>query len=393
MHKPATQLVHAGKPRTGIRAVNPPLERGSTFLFDTVADLEAGKKARLQPGNVFYGRLGTPNAYEFEDAVSALEGGAYSLSVPSGLAACVLPVLTFARPGDRILVTDTVYDPARGSFSSFFARNGIEVAYFDPRIGAGIKELMTDNTRLVYLESPGSLTFELHDIPAIAQAAHAQGAIVVCDNTYATGFFHQALALGADIVAQAATKYIIGHSDGMLGVVTCKDADTYRAMKEASNWVGHGVAPDIVWMAQRGLRTLPVRLQRHHENGLELARWLEGRSEIARVLHPGLPSHPDHAIWQRDFTGATGLFTVQLDTTDKAQAVKFVEALHLFGLGFSWGGYESLALMADAAEARSATEWSDPRILVRLHAGLEDAGDLIADLEQALDAAFARNGD
>lgn len=382
-------MVHAGPSRKGIRCVNPPLQRASTFLFDTVEEIEAAKKARFEPDNVFYARLGTPNGYEFEEAVSELEGGSYSLCVPSGLAACVLPLLAFAKPGDRVLVTDTVYDPVRGSLSKFFARNGIEVVYFDPRIGADIGALLTDRTSLVYLESPGSLTFELHDIPAVAELAHARGAMVCCDNTYATGYFHRALDLGVDIVAQAATKYIIGHSDAMLGVVTCKDADTYRALKEAANWVGHGAAPDVIWMAHRGLRTLPVRLERHQENGLRLARWLEGRAEVSAVLHPGLQSHPDHAIWRRDFMGATGLFTIQLNSTDKQRAVRFVEALRLFGLGFSWGGFESLALIADPSGARTATNWSDRRILVRLHAGLEDPDDLLADLEQALEAGFA----
>lgn len=388
MDKPATKLVHCGRERTGVRGVNPPLERASTFLFDSVAEIEAAKKARLEPGNVFYARLGTPNAYEFEAAISALEGGTHSLSVPSGLAACILPVLAFAQPGDRVLVTDTVYDPARGSLTKFFGNRGVDVVFFDPRIGGEIDALMNDRTKLVYLESPGSLTFELHDIPAIAEKAHQRGALVCCDNTYATGHFHRALDLGVDIVMQAATKYIIGHSDAMLGVVTCKDVDTYRQLKEAANWVGHGVAPDIVWIAQRGLRTLALRLERHQQNGFALARWLEAQPEISAVLHPGLESHPDHALWRRDFTGASGLFAVQLDTEDKARVTSFVDSLRLFGLGFSWGGYESLALIADPRGARTATTWSNPRILVRLHAGLEDPDDLIADLEQALACAF-----
>ncbi len=388
MDKPATQLVHAGAQRSGVRPVNPPLERASTFLFETVESLEKAKKARLEPDNVFYARLGTPNGYEFEHAVSKLEGGSHSLSLPSGLAASVLPTIAFAKPGTRVLVTDNVYDPARGSFSNFVARGGVDIVYFDPRIGDGIVDLITDNTTVVHLESPGSLTFELHDTRAIVAAAHARGALVSLDNTYATGYFHKALDLGVDIVAQAATKYIIGHSDAMLGVVTCKDADTYRTLKETSNFMGHGVAPDIVWVAQRGLRTLAVRLEQHQTSGLEIARWLEAQAEISAVFHPGLESHPDHAIWKRDFTGSSGLFTIQLDTNDKARAAKFVESLRLFGMGFSWGGFESLALISDPNGVRSATNWNDDRILVRLHVGLENTSDLLEDIDQALASAF-----
>ncbi|QHQ35428.1 cystathionine beta-lyase [Algicella marina] len=383
-----TQLVHSGNQNSGVRPVNPPLERASTFLFDSVHDIEAAKKCRFEPGNIFYGRLGTRNGYAFEDGVSELEGGSYSLSVPSGLAACTLPALAFATPGSRILVTDNIYDPARGSYSKFFARIGVEVVYFDPRIGEGIADLMTDNTTLVFLESPGSLTFEVQDIPAISTAAHARQALVCCDNTYATGYFHRPLELGADIVMQAATKYIVGHSDATLGVVTCKNIEAYRELKEAANWVGYSVAPDITWVAQRGLRTLPVRLEQHQANGLAIAEWCQAQPEVATVFHPGLASHTDHLLWKRDFTGASGLFAIQLETRDKTQAVTFVEALELFGLGFSWGGYESLALISDPRSCRTATSWEDDRIVVRLHAGLEQAADLTADLEQAITTAF-----
>ncbi|MCW2306705.1 cystathionine beta-lyase [Rhodobium gokarnense] len=379
-----TRLVHSGRHGP---TVNAPVNRASTILFDTVAELTEAKAKRFDKGTTFYGRFGTPDVFAFEDAVSVLEGGTASLCVPSGLAACVLPLVAFLAPGDHLLVVDSVYEPARTSIEKFIARSGVDVTFYDPRIGAGIAELITPKTRMIYLESPGSLTFEVQDIPAITAVARERGILTMCDNTWATGVFHRPLDLGVDIVVQAATKYVVGHSDAVLGLLTVSDPALHRTLREAANWLGYNVSPDDVYLAARGLRSLSARLRQHHETGLALAHWLETRPGIARVIHPGLASSPDHALWKRDFSGASGLFAVLLDTEEADTAVRFVETLSIFAMGFSWGGYESLVLIGDPAHARSATEWPEKRILVRLHAGLEDAEDLKADLEGALKTA------
>lgn len=381
-----TLLVHAGRDKGSVVTVNRPPQRASTILFDTVADIDAAKARRFDTGTLFYGRLGTPDVFAFEEAITQFEGGAATVAVPSGLAACVLPLVAFLEPGDHVLVVDTVYEPSRTSLAAVIARSGVEVEYYDPRVD--VAPLIRDNTKLVYLESPGSLTFELQDIPAATAAARARGVLTMCDNTWATALFCKPLALGVDIVVQAATKYIVGHSDAMLGLVTVADAGLHRPLREAANWLGYRVAPDEVYMAARGLRTLPTRLKQHHAAGLEIAGWLEGQRGIARVLHPGLPSHPDHAIWRRDFTGASGLFSVLLDTDRRETAARFAESLSLFGIGFSWGGFESLVLPGDPAHARTATRWSEERQLVRLHVGLENPEDLKADLAAALAVCF-----
>lgn len=382
-----TLLAHAGRQTRVVPTVNMPVHRASTILFDTIAELDAAKARRFQKGTLFYGRFGTPDVFALEEAISEFEGGAGTVAVPSGLAACVLPLVAFLKPGDHVLVADTVYEPTRTSLNAFVRRNGVEVEYYDPR--ADVAPLIQGNTRVIYLESPGSQTFEVQDIPAIAAAARARGVITVCDNTWATALFCRPLALGCDVVVQAATKYIVGHSDAMLGLVTVADMALHAPLREAANWMGYSVAPDEVYLAARGLRTLAVRLAQHGATGLELARWLEGRPGVARVIHPGLPSHPDHAIWARDFTGASGLFAILLDTTDRAVAARFCESLTLFGIGFSWGGFESLVLPGDPSHARTATRWDEKRQLVRIHAGLENADDLKADLAQALAGCLA----
>jgi cystathionine beta-lyase len=293
--------------------------------------------------------------------------------------------MCFTKARDHILVADTVYQPTRRICDGPLKRFGVETTYYDPTVGAGITRLMRPNTALVYTESPGSLTFEVQDIPAIAAAAHAAGALVALDNTWASPLYFKPFAHGADISIQAGTKYIVGHADAMLGAITVTEPLAQRLVAEAGG-LGICAGTEEMYLGLRGFRTLDVRLERHWRSGIEVARWLEGRPEVARVLHPALPSHPQHALWERDFLGASGLFSIVLKPCAKTAVAALIEGLELFGLGASWGGYESLVLPFDAAKTRSATAWAPEGPTVRLHIGLEDAADLKADLE----AGFAR---
>ncbi len=378
--KDATRLAHAGRdPMRFHGFVNPPIYRGSTILFPSVEALEANSQ------EFTYGRLGTPTVRALESAIAELEGGHATLLTPSGLSAIATTFLAFAAAGDHILVTDAVYRPTRRFCDNMLKRLGVETTYYDPLIGAGIEDLIRDNTKLVFAESPGSQTFEVEDIPAIAAAAHARGAILVLDNTWATPLFFKSFARGADVSIHAATKYIVGHADAMLGVITATK-EAHPAIARAHDELGLCTGPEDVYLALRGLRTLGVRLARHQTSALELARWLEQRPEVARVLHPGLPSDPGHAIWSRDFTGASGLFAVVLKPVPKAAVAAMLDGLDLFGMGYSWGGFESLIIPFDPRDYRTATRWTEPGTALRLHIGLEDVGDLKADL----DAGFAR---
>lgn len=389
--KPRTRVVHAGRhPGDYHGVVNPPVYHASTILKPTMAERAAGQSApppnykQGQQPAMFYGRGGTPTTFAFEEAVCLLYDAHDVVAVPSGLAAITVGLLATLKAGDHLLMTDTTYFPTRKFCDQVLAGFGIETTYYDPRVGAGIAELLRDNTRVVYTESPGSLSFELQDIPAIAEAAHARDVAVMMDNTWGTPLYCRPFELGVDIVNEAVTKYIGGHSDVMMGMIASTERYA-NAVRTAARLHGHYVAPDELYLAQRGLRTLGVRLKQCEETGLTLARWLENRPEIAAVLHPGLESHPDHALWKRDFSGASGLFSVVLKPVPEAAYAAFVDGLEIFGMGASWGGFESLVKPGNPKAERTATSWPHDGPLLRIHAGLEDVDDLIADLEAGFD--------
>jgi cysteine-S-conjugate beta-lyase len=378
--KDLTRLVHAGRePARHHGFVNTPIYRGSTILFPTVEALEANAQ------DFTYGRLGTPTVRALEEAIAELEGGQRTLLTPSGLSAIATSLLAFLAAGDEVLVVDSVYRPARRFCDNVLKRLGVTITYYDPLIGAGIETLITKKTKVVFTESPGSQTFEVQDVPAIAKAARAAGAVVILDNTWATPLFFKPFAHGADVSIQAATKYIGGHADIMLGSITMNERTTLAVAKTHED-LGLCTGPEDVYLGLRGLRSLGVRLERHQQSALEMARWLAERPEVARVIHPGLPSDPGHTIWKRDFTGASGLFSIVLKPVAHGRLAAMLDGLSLFGMGYSWGGFESLILPFDPREYRSATKWQAEGPALRLHIGLEDVDDLKADL----DAGFAR---
>jgi len=378
--KDETRLVHAGRePARQHGFVNTPIYRGSTVLFPTVAALEANDQ------DFTYGRLGTPTVKALEDAIAELEGGHRTLLTPSGLSAIATALLAFVSAGDEILVADSVYRPNRRFCDNVLKRLGVKTIYYDPLIGGAIKDLITEKTRVVFTESPGSQTFEVQDLPAIAEAAHEAGAVVILDNTWATPLYFKPFIHGADVSIQAATKYIVGHADAMLGAITATEQAS-AAVEKAHEDLGLCPGPEDVYLGLRGLRSLGVRLERHQRSGLELARWLAERAEVARVIHPALPSDPGHTLWTRDFTGASGLFSIVLKPVSHESLAAMLDGLSLFGMGYSWGGFESLILPFDPRAYRTATTWQAEGPAVRLHVGLEDVEDLKADLE----AGFAR---
>jgi cystathionine beta-lyase len=380
-----TRVVTAGRdPASHHGFVNPPVYHASTVLYPSADDFLA-HRARYQ-----YGRRGTPTTEALELALQELEGSqcAGVSLLPSGLAAISTALLSVVKAGDHILVTDSTYGPTRNYCEKILSRLGVATTYFDPLIGGAIAEHFRPNTRAVYLESPGSLSFEMQDVTAIAAAAHAKGAIVLMDNTWATPLYYRPLDHGVDLAIQAGTKYIGGHSDLMLGTVSA-NAATVASLKETVWLSGLCEGPDDVYLGLRGLRTLAVRLDRHFKSGLAVGRWLEQRPEVLRLLHPAMPSHPGHAIWKRDFTGASGLFSMVLKPVPKTAFHAFLDALELFGIGASWGGYESLAIPFDCSPARTATRWEPGGPTVRFHIGLEAVEDLIADLERGFAALAA----
>jgi cystathionine beta-lyase len=373
-----TRLVTSGRD-TGAQKgfVNPPVVHGSTVLYPTAADLHA------HTGEYRYGRYGTPTTKAFQQVLMALEGPqcAGVGIVPSGLSAISTTLLSVASAGDHILVCDNAYRPTRNFCNGMLRRFGVEITYFDPLIGKKIETLFKPNTRAVLVEAPGSQSFEMADIPAIAAVAHARGALVIDDNTWATPLYHRSLEHGVDISMQAGTKYIGGHSDIMFGTISA-NAKAWPVVQENIRELGVCAGPDDVFLAMRGMRTLAVRLAQHYRSGLEIARWLATRPEVLRVLHPALESDPGHAIWKRDYKGASGLFSIVLKPKPQAAVDALLDSLRLFGMGYSWGGFESLAIPFDCADYRTATRWAPGGPTLRLHIGLEHIEDLKADLER-----------
>lgn len=385
--RPDTRLVTGGRDPFAYHGfVNPPVYHASTVLYPSAEDLIA-HRARYQ-----YGRRGTPTSEALEGAIQAIEGPSCAgvALVPSGLSAIATALLAALKSGEHVLVTDSAYRPTRTFCDGVLTRLGIETSYYDPLIGAGIAGMFRANTRAVFVEAPGSQSFEMQDVPAIAAAARERGLTVLMDNTWATPLYFQAFANGVDLSIQAGTKYIGGHSDVMLGTISA-NAALWPRLKETVTTMGLCVGPDDMYLALRGLRTLGVRLERHRQSALTLARWLRGRPEVRRVLHPALEDDPGHAIWRRDFTGSSGLFSVVLEPAGEAAVRAFLDALELFGMGFSWGGYESLVILFDCTGYRTATRWAPGGPTLRFHVGLEDPGDLIADLDRGF-AAMAKAG-
>jgi len=380
--RPSTGLVHGGRrPEWRGRLVNPPVHRGSTVLFDSVAEMGAAAPAF---GKSYYGLHGSPTTWSLAEALTELEPGAGgTMLYSSGLAAVTAALMTVLSAGDELLMVDSVYGPTRRFCDGLLRRYGVATRYYDPLIGAEIAGLIGERTRAVFLESPGSLTMEVQDVPAICAAARARGVVTLIDNTWATPLFFPALAAGVDLTILAATKYIAGHADVMLGSVTATPA--WYGKLERTSWdLGHAVSPDDAWLGARGLRTLDVRLRRHEENALRVAEWLQAQPQVAAVLHPALPACPGHALWARDFRGSSGLFSFVLRGGGDADRARLIDALTLFGLGYSWGGFESLAVPVDPQRLRTAAPWRAEGPLVRLHVGLEDPADLIEDLAAAL---------
>jgi cysteine-S-conjugate beta-lyase len=382
--KDATRVVAAGRRDEWTQGiVNPPVWRASTILYDSVAELRARGAADTHH-KLFYGRRGTPTQWSLADALTELEPGAEgTLLYPSGVAAIASVLMAVLHPGDELLLVDSVYDPTRALAKDLLKRFGVTTIFYDPRIGAGIEALCTERTRAIFLESPGSLTFEVQDVPAIVAVAKARGIITILDNTWATPLLLPAIAMGIDYSVLACTKYVVGHSDVMLGSVTAAEG-RLAPLRHTTYQLGQTASPDDAWLASRGLRTMAVRLRQHGEAALRIAKWLESRPEVARVLHPALPSFPHHALFTRDFRGASGLFSFVLNGGDEAARAALIDGLEHFGIGYSWGGYESLALPVDPQRHRSATNWQAEGPVVRLQIGLEDPDNLIDDLAAGL---------
>jgi cystathionine beta-lyase len=375
----STILVESGRRKEWRRRlVNPPIERASTILFDSVAELE-GSRPGL--GNYRYGLQGTATQWALAEALTELEPGAAGTALYStGLAAITTSLLAILAPGDELLAPDSAYGPTRKFCETFLRRYGVVTRYYDPLIGPAISEIIGEKSRAILLESPGSQTMEVQDVPGICAAARERGLVSLLDNTWATPLLFPAIAAGVDITMLAGTKYVGGHADAMLGAATAT-AEHYERLQTISWDLGHALSPDDAWLGSRGIRTMAVRLKQHEAGALKVAEWLKAQPQIGRMLHPAFPDCPGHDLWKRDFKGSSGLFSFELKGASDEQRNAFVDRLELFGIGYSWGGFESLALPVDPY--RTVTKPPAPN-LVRLHIGLEDPDDLTEDLASSL---------
>ena len=361
-------------------AVNTPVYHASTILHPDVESFETRHDPSTNRRKVIYGLLGTPTSFDLEEVLADLEGGHDAVLVPSGLAAISVALLSFLKPGDHALIADTVYPPTRSFCDQHLARMNISVDYYDPHAGAAIETLLQHNTRVIFLESPGSFTFEVQDIPAITKVARRRGVTTILDNTWSTPLFFKSFSHGVDVSVHAATKYLSGHSDVVMGAIICAE-HAWDPVRRTHRHLGQCVGPDDAYVTLRSIRNLSTRLNAHHKQGLALANWLAEREEVAEVLHPALPDHPDHAVWKRDFLGASGLFSIVLRPKSRDAVLKMVNGMELFRIGASWGGFESLMIPVYPEQYRSATHWDPSKFTLRIHAGLEDFDDLTADLE------------
>jgi cysteine-S-conjugate beta-lyase len=381
--KDDTKIIAAGRPHhRPAHPVNQPVERASTILFPTYDDYLEGART------INYGRLGTSSHRALEEAVTALEGGGYETRLaPSGLAACTAAILAFVSAGGHVLMTDAAYDPTRKFCDNFLRRFGVETTYYDPLASKeDLAALIRPNTKVIFAESPGSLTFEVQDIPMLADVANDARAALIVDNTWSGGYFCKPISLGAHVSVQAATKYIVGHADCLLGTITSANEQIAKKIYYALLQLGSNVSADDAYLALRGMRTMAARLTRHEENALALAKWLGKRNEVERIIHPAHRSCPGHAIWKRDFSGSSGLFCTIFKPVPLSALKAFFNAFKLFGIGFSWGGFESLCVHVHPEQNRTATEWNADGHVLRFHAGLENIEDMIIDLDRAFTA-------
>lgn len=383
-------LLHLGRPEGPVRPVNTPIEMASTYLFDSLADYEAARAARFEPGTLNYGRYGTQSTFALEAMMAKLEGGHGCVAVSSGLTAVTMAIMPFVSSGCHILIANSVYGPTRGFCSDVLSRMAVTAEYFDPMIGADIASLLRPETSAIVLETPGSGTFEVPDLRAIAAVARKAGVVTIVDNTWATPTYLRPLELGLDISVHSGTKYLSGHSDVMIGLITANEA-CFDRIRRSTLAFGERASPTEIFLTLRGLRTLGVRMERHAASGIKVANWLANQKRVRSVLHPALPDCPGHDIWKRDFDGAAGVFSFIMDPVTKPALADFIDKLELFGIGLSWGGFESLILPVDVSAVRTAPRWSQDGQIIRLSIGLDDPDALITDLAAGFDRldAFA----
>lgn len=384
-HRFDTRAVHNGRdPGSQGGMVNPPVYHGSTVVYQDLDALDQGMREHDIKDALVYGRFGNQSTFALENAMADLENGYGAISVSSGLAAITTTILTFVGNGDHLLIADTVYGPNRYFCEGYLSRIGVDVEYYDPMVGAAIESLIRPETKLIFLESPGSITFEVQDAPAIAEIATRHRVTTAMDNSWATPLFFRPIDVGINISVTSATKYIVGHADALMGLIVADSEENFYALKRCRDLLGQSLAPDDVYLGMRGMRTLGIRARHHQEQALKLADWLQSNPSVEQVLHPAFSSCPGHEFWKRDFSGSSGLFSFTVELRCRQALANFLDNLELFSMGFSWGGFESLIVPQNAARSRSATDWEDSSQLLRVHAGLEDIDDLIDDLDQGL---------